>query len=259
MPTPVEICIEELDLLDDERYVRCVALPGGQPGLALDRAATVRWMPETPAEYGLWVSADDRLMLLRAASAAPVTVSRGGRTLEVPVEQPVVLLDQDLLAIAGRRLRVHLHGIAVEVHPPERLRGSALARAARAAVTTLALGASFGAGSAEVAAQGPTAPIEVRAQPPAPPPAPRVDCTITKMTQEKKKDSPVMVHARCPAPPPPHKLTVGAAGVIVDASGVQLPDGSVVIRKLDGGEVVCESKLKKPVKATLVRFWLSRY
>jgi hypothetical protein len=258
MPTPVEICLEELDLPDAERFIRCVALPGGQPGLALDRAATVRWMPEAPAAYGLWVSADERLMLLRAADTAPISVSRGGRTREVPVAMPVVLLDQDLLAIAGRRLRVHLHGIAAEVHPPERLRGNALARAARAAVTTLALGASLGAGSVEAAAQGPTTPIEVRAQPPAPPPAPRVDCTITKMTQEKK-DSPVMVHARCPAPTPRGKLTVGAAGQILDSNGVQVPDGTVVLKKLDGGAVVCESKLKKPVKATLLRFWLSRY
>jgi hypothetical protein len=217
-------------------------------------------MPEAPVDYGLWVSADDRLVLLRGAGADPVTVSRGGRALEAPVGKPVILLDQDQLAINGRRLRVHLHGPAIEAHPPERLSRSALARIARATVTTLALGAAFGVGSAagEPAGLGPATAIEVRAQPPAPPPAPRVDCTITRMQQSKQ--GLVLVHARCPPPTPRGRVAVGARGQIVDPkSGVQLPDGEVVVKKVEGEQVICESKLKKPIKATLVRFWLSRY
>ena len=39
MPTPMEICLEDLGRsTPDERYLRCVALPGGEPGLALDGA-----------------------------------------------------------------------------------------------------------------------------------------------------------------------------------------------------------------------------
>lgn len=38
MPRPLEICVEDLELPpQDDHYLRCVALPGGEPGLALDR------------------------------------------------------------------------------------------------------------------------------------------------------------------------------------------------------------------------------
>ena len=51
MPSNLEICLEELDAgPEDECFVRCVAVSGGQPGLALDRDGLVRWMPEPPAD-----------------------------------------------------------------------------------------------------------------------------------------------------------------------------------------------------------------
>jgi hypothetical protein len=263
MSTPKELCLEELDLTqDDERYIRCVALPGGEPGLALDREGAVRWMPDGPAAYGIWVSADDRLVLLRGEGAGPIVVERAGRSLEAPAERPVILLDQDLLRINGRRLRVHVHGEADIVHEPERLTRSALTRMARAAATAMALGAALGAGSAsqanplETEIERSTAPIEVRRRPPAPMPRRRpVECTITAMKSSKK--GPVMVHAICPKGT---KLYKGLQGHILDPkSGAPLKNGNVFIESVKSSKtaekvVGSAPNLKQPVKAKSVRF-----
>ena len=65
-PAPQAICLEDLAApRDDERYLRCVALPGDEPGLTLDRQGVVRWMPDGPEAYELWVSGDGRLVLFR--------------------------------------------------------------------------------------------------------------------------------------------------------------------------------------------------
>jgi hypothetical protein len=261
MPTPVEICLEDLALSpEDERFLRCVALPGGEPGLALDSEGSVRWMPPEPADCGLWVSEDDRLVLLRAEGAAPVTVSRGGRTVEAPEARPVVLRDQDLITINDRQLRLHVHGVAGAVHPPEPLTAGALGRMVRAAGMALALGAAVGASSASAAPAtgGPTAPIEVRTRPPAPPAAPQVVCAIARMA--KTKEGVVMVHATCPKPgSTPGTVRVGDRGYIVDPkSNAPAKYGNVVVKKVKGVKVVAESRLKQPIKATQVRIY-TRY
>jgi hypothetical protein len=252
MPTPLEICLEETQLPpDDERYIRCVALPGSEPGLALDREGAVRWMPDGPAAYGLWVSADDQLILLRAQGAEPITVQRAGRSLEAPAEMPVVLRDQDLLRIDGRELRVHVHGATHEVHPPERLSRRSLAQAVRATAAALALGAAVGAGSAAAQPIGvDPLPIEVRAQPPkmAAPERP-VTCDITSMTAGKKVTT---VHARCPAGPVP---PVGSRGQLMNAQGALIPDGELEVKQVNGSMIVGETK-QRGVKATKVRFYV---
>ena len=255
MPLPIEICLEDLDLSpDDERYIRCVALPGGEPGLALDHEGLVRWMPDEPADYGLWVSADDRLILLRGRGAAPITVQRGGRSLAAPEERPVVLLDGDRLQVNGRRLQVHVHGVASEVFSPEPLTGRALARIARATAAALALGAMVGGGG-EVAAQpgitgaGKQPPVEVRRRPPRPAPRRRVVCGVASVKVSKGK---VVVQASCP-----ERVNVGAWGQLLDAKGQHVKDGSVVVRKVKGDTIHAEATtLKKPVKASQVLFRL---
>jgi len=247
MPMPVEICVEDLDRsTEDERYIRCVVLPGGEPGLALDREGDVRWMPEEPADYGLWVSEDDRLVLLRGEGAGPVTVSRAARSVEAPFGKPVVLLDQDLLLVNGRRLRIHIHGLAEQIHEPEPLGRGALARMARAAATAVALGAAVAAGGEATAG----VPIEVRAKPPGAPAMRSVECKITKMA--KSKAGRLMVHALCPEI---SGLAVGNRGQILDPeSGAPIKDGMVVVKKVAGAKVMGESSLRQPVKATRVRF-----
>ena len=248
MAEPLAICIEDVAAAS---FLRCVALPGGQPGLVLDGAGQVHWQA-APALLELFVSRDQRLILLRGdAAAPPATVRRGGRAVSAPPGQPVVLLDQDLLEIDGRQLRVHVHGLTDRVHPPERLSRSALARTARATVAALALGASVGApsgGSAEGYAGNPP-PIEVRAQPPDVAPAPReVMCDITSMTPSKK--GPTVVRALCPAGGVP---PVGSQGQLKTASGALVPDGWVVVKQVVQRTIVGETKLRAP-KATKIRF-----
>jgi hypothetical protein len=85
-----------------------------------------------------------------------VVVRREGRSVEVPAGKPVVLLDQDHIETAGRRLRVHVHGTAPAVVAPSYLpvpEGRGVGRAAAAAV---ALGAALaGAGCAKKEAEVP--------------------------------------------------------------------------------------------------------
>jgi hypothetical protein len=252
MPTLLEICLEETRLgPDDERYIRCVALPGGEPGLALDREGAVRWMPDHPAEYGLWVSADDQLILLRDPQAGPITIRRAGRSLEAPAEKPVVLRDQDLLLVSGRELRVHVHGATEEIHPPERLSRRSLAQVARATAAALALGAAVAAGSAVAEPiAGSSPPIEVRDDPPkVAAPTREVFCDITSM--QTPKSGPTVVHARCPAGPVP---PVGSRGQLVDSAGALVPRGSVVVKQVNQNNIVGQTTLRSP-KATKIVFY----
>ncbi len=246
----LEICLEEVEVTSDERFIRCVALPGGQPGLALDREGAVRWMPEEPAPYGLWVSADGQLVLLRADGASPIVVSRGGRSLEAPATKPVILLDGDLLHVSGRQLRVYLHGETVAPRPPERLSASALARAARATAAAVALSAAVGIGAGAAAAPS-SAPIEVRDRPPAAVAMRSVVCDVTSVAPSKK--GPLVVTATCPKNT---NLAVGTQGTLQDEKGT-IKDGEVKVVKLDGTTLIAETtKLKKPVKAKKVHFYV---
>ena len=260
MPAPLEICLEDLDRSpEDERYLRCVALPGGEPGLALDRDGAIRWMPARgAAAHGLWISADDQLVLQRDAAAGPVTVERGGRSLAAPAGNPVVLLHGDQLWINGRRLQVHVHGVAHEVRAPEPLGARALARIARAAAAALALGATVAAGGPASAQPGDAAPaaapIEVRARPPAPKPRPTrpVDCKVTKVAAAKDKHWPVSIHATCPAK---EKLTVGHWGQLLDAKGQHI-GATAQIKRVNGSKIVAAAPTKPETRPSTIRFRL---
>jgi hypothetical protein len=261
MPRAQEICLEELARKpEDGAFVRCVALPGGEAGLALDRAGAIQWMPEGPGAHALCVSQDDRLVLLGSAEAGEIHVERGHRSVVAPPGQPVVLLDQDVLRLGARAFRVHVHGEAQEVHAPEPLTGSALARLARAAAAAVAIGSAFAAGPGALAgpgAEGGPAPIEVRTRPPVVAPSREpVDCKITAQ-KPARPSGPLVIHATCPAP---KGLQVGLHGQVLDAKGQTLRDGAVKITKLTGVQVEAEAlKLTKPVTATRVRFWISTY
>jgi hypothetical protein len=258
MPTPLEICLEDLDLQpEDERYLRCIALPGGEPGLTLDRAGTARWMPDGPECYELWVSDDERLVLYRNEGAGPIVVERGGRAVEAPELSPVILLDQDLLRVDGRRLRVHVHGETELVYPPERLSASAFSRLARAAAAARALGAAVGGGPAEARPASPAAgvtPIEVRSRPPKKVATRIVDCDVTSM--KAPKQGPMIVRATCPKDAQIHK---GHRGYLLDPKTDEpLRDGPVVVTRVKEGQIEGTTTLKRPVKATKLRLHVRR-
>ncbi len=184
MPKPMALCIENLGSQSGApKYVRCVALPGRQPGLRLDLSGAVLWQSDDAIACELWVSADDRLILYRPEGAAAVTLRRVGRSLDVPCGKPVVVIDQDAIDLGTQRLRVHVHGDAPAIAAPSVFvpgQGvlSRLARAAVAAATMLS--AMTVGGCIEVRDKPPK--VEVRQKPP--------DVQLPQPPQESKVDVP---------------------------------------------------------------------
>ncbi len=183
MPAPLALCLEDLDAApSSDRYLQCVAASGSEPGLGLAADGAVLWR-ELALACELWVSADERLVLLRREDAPPVTVSREGRALEAPAGRPVVLCHGDELRLGGRRLRLHLHGRATAVTAPRPLRE----RVGQVAAA-LAVGALVGAAPVPGSADPGPGPIEVRDHPPKPvaPPPPKAE---PKKPDKKKHDA----------------------------------------------------------------------
>jgi multiple sugar transport system substrate-binding protein len=182
MSKPLAICIEDLDAQSQSsRYIRCVALPGRQPGLRLDEAGRVLWQSDDDVSCELWVSADERLILYRPQAGTPATLHRAGRSLDVPCSKPVVVIDQDEIDVGSRRLRVHVHGAAPAVAAPSFLTATYTRRTALA----MGAGATAAAAISTIAATAgctATPTIEVRDYPPLPtlpePPAPEPE-TVT--------------------------------------------------------------------------------
>ena len=121
MAKPLAICIEDVGSQAKTRYMRCVALPGRQPGLRLDEVGQVVWRSDDGVACELWVSADGRLVLYRPEGAIPVSVHRAGRSLDVPYGKPVFVIDKDEVDVGERRLRIHVHGEAPMVAAPSPL------------------------------------------------------------------------------------------------------------------------------------------
>jgi hypothetical protein len=259
MSRPQEICLEELGSApEDEGFVRCVALPGSSAGLALDRAGVVRWMHEGPDGHGLCVSDDDRLVLLAGAEAGEVVVERGHRQAVARTGRPVVLRDQDLLHLGGRRFRVHLHGEADALHPPERVGRSTILRWAAAAAAALTLGASAGPEAAATGlASAEPAPIEVRARPPAKPARRTVECTVDSL-KLRGAQGPLVVTATCPAGT---LLRAGISGILLDpATGQPLGSYYLLLTQVNGVKVVGEvARATQVPRATKLRLWVPMY
>lgn len=145
MAHPAIVCLERVGAPQLERYVRCVALVGGQAGLGLDAAGSIVWMQPHACAFMLCVSRDDQLIVVRADSAPELTVHRAGRFRVAPPGKPVVLLGDDAIEVAGVCYRIHLHGVAREVQAPRVVRRWA---AVAAVAATLAAGAGAGCGRA---------------------------------------------------------------------------------------------------------------
>ena len=72
LPPAHAICLEDLQARSEsERYLRCVALPGRQPGLGIRADGTVLWKADAALACELWVSADERLIAYRPMGAPP--------------------------------------------------------------------------------------------------------------------------------------------------------------------------------------------
>lgn len=158
MPEPISLCIENTeDTSDEAHFIRCVALEGNRAGLAIDRAGRPMWIETDGCACELWVSSDDQLILLRPEGAAPSRVHRSGRSLDLPTNKPVVMLDQDEIEIRGLLLRLHVHGFTTEVHPPTPFVPPRVAAVALAAAVAVGAAAGCDGPGAKGPDDGPTA------------------------------------------------------------------------------------------------------
>jgi hypothetical protein len=131
----------------------------------------VLWKTGDDIACELWVSGDDRLILFRPTGAAPVRVERRKRSLDVPCDKPVVLLDQDVVQVGDRVLRVHVHGAATTVRAPSPLPVRKPSTASRVAAV-VALGAAVAGcnkNQIEVRDMPPAVPADLDGAPPDPP------------------------------------------------------------------------------------------
>jgi hypothetical protein len=179
MAKPIAICIEDLD---STKYIRCVALPGRQPGLRLDEAGKVLWQSHDGVTCELWVSADERLVLYRPEGKTPVKLRRAGRSLDVPCNKPVIIVDKDQVDVGPHHLRVHIHGEASSVVAPSVIasRPRSSNRLAQAIATAAVVGAVAATGGCTDVIVPPT--IEVIDNPPEPP-EPTPEITVEEVIQ----------------------------------------------------------------------------
>lgn len=189
MVKPLAICIEDVDSQSKVRYMRCVALPGRQPGLRLGNAGQVAWQSEDGVSCELWVSADGRLVLYRPEGAIPISVHRAGRSLDVPYGKPVFIVDKDEVDVGERRLRIHVHGETPLITAPSPLpsKTRSFKRLAQAATAVAIAGTVSAVGCKEIEIRdnppvevAPTPTIEVRDEPPV---VPLPETTIAEALQ----------------------------------------------------------------------------
>lgn len=217
MPQPIALCLEDLGSdSPSERYTRCVAIVGRQPGLGLAHSARIVWKSPGPLACELWVSGDDRLILYRPEGAVQVIVRRATRSLDVPAGKPVVLLDQDELETGGKRMRVHVHGLARTVHAPAPLQQDRSQNLQIAAAVALgATVAACGAQKVEVR----DIPPSVMPVPPPPPPDAGVESEAGEVLvpTEPRYAAPPPETAT-PVPPPPAPAQDAGASKQKDAA-----------------------------------------
>ncbi|MHC4662277.1 MAG: hypothetical protein ACYS8W_11365 [Planctomycetota bacterium] len=181
MPEPKAICIEEIQPdAGKSRFISCVALPGGQPGLGLDGECRILWKGGEAVSCEIWVSADEQLILYRPEGARESRLKRAGRSLDVPFSKPVVLVNKDEIVLAGKRVRIYIHGGTNVIHAPEEFvpQPSVVERVKRSAAAVVLGSVVAVAGCVEVPEPKPSGttgagtqtsksePIEVRDMPP---------------------------------------------------------------------------------------------
>ncbi len=155
MVQPIALCIEYLDVRSRaDRFLCCVATPGYDVALGLDETGQVVWRDDARLAHELWVSADQQLMVVRRTGRPEIVVTRAGRSLSLPFDKPVVLLDCDRVDVQGTRLRVHVHGATEHVTAPtpleqERAAGTVAAIATAVAISASAIGCKPSAGTNE--------------------------------------------------------------------------------------------------------------
>jgi len=145
---PLSICLERTDTAAPT-FVRCVATPGGEPGVCLQDDGQIAWPSvESALTISLWAAADRRLALRRGADAQQLVLRRSRRVLQVPAGKPVIVIDGDELEAGKWAMRIQVHGETERVDPPEALPQRAPRRLMRTTAAALAVAALGGQASA---------------------------------------------------------------------------------------------------------------
>lgn len=216
----IALCIEDCHPAKESlRYLRCCALTGLQPGLALSAEGIVEWRADVPAVLRLVVSLDEKLVCYREPAAPGGTrVHRGGRFVDVEEQKPVVLIDGDEITVGARRLKLHVHGFVAAAHDPEfyvvpaSTGTGSLARAAGVAGVAMAgLMAATGCDKPPAEKPAEPTPIELRDHPPVPveppmepPPEPMAE-PLPPMPPIDVRDHPPIAMPDTELTPPPPK------------------------------------------------------
>lgn len=120
----IAVCFENLKTGPREpRYLSCVALEHGQPGLGLDESGAVVWKDPDRIALEFFALKDGRLALSVLTESETAQVERAGKTFTIPqamkgIAGEVIILDGDLLLFGVTRLRVHVLGPAPQAHAP---------------------------------------------------------------------------------------------------------------------------------------------
>jgi hypothetical protein len=211
MPAPLAICIENMREETTPRFMRCVALPGRKPGLRMNNSGRILWQTDEAVACELWVSGDDKLILYRPEGAMPLALHRAGRSLDVPFEKPVVIIDKDEIDIGKERFRIHVHGNAPSVVAPSPYvptrapSSSGLAKAAAAAII---------GGLAATSCSD----IEIREAPPVVMPEvfePPEETPPTEAPEETPATEPTGETPAAPAPEPPIEVREDPPDIVI--------------------------------------------
>ncbi len=222
MPRPLAICIEDCYPQHESlRYLRCTAITGADPGLAVTPEGEVTWKGEGPRLCEIWVSADDKLICFRPpGSPAGARVHRAGREVTLEENKPVVVISGDYLLLPHHCYRIHVHGDAPAVTEPRYLdfeepASSTWSRFAVAGM--LALGTFVVPACSRPSSEG-TKPVEVRDEPPSvavPDPPPMEEAMPPVPPPMEVRDEPPKVMIKNdpapPPPPPPEKTDAGVS------------------------------------------------
>ncbi len=226
MPKPLAICIENCYPPHESlRYLRCTAITGVDPGLAITPAGEVVWKGEGPVLCELWVSSDEKLICFRPPGApAGARVHRAGREVALEENKPVVVIDGDYLLLSGHCYRLHVHGQAPAVTEPRYLdfeEPASSTWARLAAAGALVLGTVAAPACSRPPAED-TKTIEVRDQPPAveQTPEPPLEESMPPPPMEVR-DEPPKVAPEPPPPPPPPPPPKADAGVPDDGKDMK--------------------------------------
>jgi hypothetical protein len=120
----IGVCLEDLKARPRApRYLACVALEHGQPGLGLDESGALVWRDAERTALELFALRDGRLALAVLTESENVQIERAGKTFTIPqamkgIAGEVAVLDGDLLTFGVSRFRVHVHGPVPQAFAP---------------------------------------------------------------------------------------------------------------------------------------------